>query len=634
MAFIGFSYYQECQSITQTIYPVEGGYGFTVQYKNYIQNQPHEPGVQGIVIMDYQTAIEQANIIKKGLQINIFNCLTASAFDGTWTQIATPGASTRWGAVGFSIGDKGYMGTGTIGLTELADFWEYDPSSNTWTQKADYGGGARDFASSFVIGDKGYVGTGANSVNYHQSNFFEYNPSSNTWTQKTSYNKSLSKAVGFSVGTKGYIAGGVDATQFHKTIYEYNPSTNKWINKTDCPIDLVAASSFTLSNTAYVITGSTYAYNPSSDSWTLKADYPGPGESASFSIGSRGYTGTGSGGSKLFYEYNPSTNAWTARSDFGGTGRRLGVGFSIGDCGYIGTGRLDSGAYTIDFWNFSEQFSTLSGYVTNNFNNSVSSATITLNNSGGSTTSNDTGYYEITGIPSSTYSITATSPTHQDYSDTVSITADTEKNISMTRLTPALPNVGIIDSSESTLRIGWKENAVVDSVRIYQGTNTNLIATEDTSYVSLASYTVENLDADTGYNFWLEPWDGSVSGSKYYVSGTTDGDGGGGGGGGGDPTPTATGTPGPTAPPYTNYTDEDWLNLTRYEQEYILFEHDTLNVTIGTYTPKPVNVSFWFIVLIAGILSTIYGLFTKGGELMFSGGLVTFVIAMIKLGMF
>jgi len=78
----------------------------------------------------------------------------------------------------------------------------------------------------------------------------------------------------------------------------------------------------------------------------------------------------------------------------------------------------------------------LTGYVTNNLGNSVSAATITLNNSGGSTNSNDTGYYEITGISSGTYSITATSPTHEDYSDTVSITADTEKNITMTRLNP------------------------------------------------------------------------------------------------------------------------------------------------------------------------------------------------------
>ena len=40
------------------------------------------------------------------------------------------------------------------------DFWEYDPVANTWTQKADFGGAARDSAVGFSIGSKGYIGTG------------------------------------------------------------------------------------------------------------------------------------------------------------------------------------------------------------------------------------------------------------------------------------------------------------------------------------------------------------------------------------------------------------------------------------------------------------------------------------------
>ena len=40
------------------------------------------------------------------------------------------------------------------------DFWEYDPTANTWTQKADFGGTARKNAVGFSIGTKGYIGTG------------------------------------------------------------------------------------------------------------------------------------------------------------------------------------------------------------------------------------------------------------------------------------------------------------------------------------------------------------------------------------------------------------------------------------------------------------------------------------------
>jgi hypothetical protein len=44
--------------------------------------------------------------------------------------------------VGFSIGNKGYLGTGLDHdyPSYKKDFWEYDPVANAWTQKADFGG--------------------------------------------------------------------------------------------------------------------------------------------------------------------------------------------------------------------------------------------------------------------------------------------------------------------------------------------------------------------------------------------------------------------------------------------------------------------------------------------------------------
>ena len=77
----------------------------------------------------------------------------------TWTQKADFGGTARYGAVGFSIGSKGYIGTGYDG-SYIKDFWEYDPAANTWTQKADFGGTARYGAVGFSIGSKGYIGTG------------------------------------------------------------------------------------------------------------------------------------------------------------------------------------------------------------------------------------------------------------------------------------------------------------------------------------------------------------------------------------------------------------------------------------------------------------------------------------------
>src|SRR6476660_6387769 len=80
---------------------------------------------------------------------------------GTWTRKADFGGGIRSFTVAFSIGEKGYVGTGEDeNFTVRKDFWEYDPAADTWTQKANFGGGPRYAAVGFGIGKKGYVGTG------------------------------------------------------------------------------------------------------------------------------------------------------------------------------------------------------------------------------------------------------------------------------------------------------------------------------------------------------------------------------------------------------------------------------------------------------------------------------------------
>ena len=64
--------------------------------------------------------------------------------------------------------DKGYIGTGQdLNGAWRKDFWEYDPAANTWTQKADFGGTERRGALGFSIGNKGYIGTGYNGTVRH-----------------------------------------------------------------------------------------------------------------------------------------------------------------------------------------------------------------------------------------------------------------------------------------------------------------------------------------------------------------------------------------------------------------------------------------------------------------------------------
>src|SRR6266496_2876260 len=85
-------------------------------------------------------------------------------------------------ATGFSIGTKGYIGTGYDNFNNaLKDFWEYDPTTNTWKQKADFGGTARYYTTGFSIGTKGYIGTGVeNGGASFVKDFWEYDPTTNT----------------------------------------------------------------------------------------------------------------------------------------------------------------------------------------------------------------------------------------------------------------------------------------------------------------------------------------------------------------------------------------------------------------------------------------------------------------------
>src|SRR5436189_103819 len=128
--------------------------------------------------------------------------VTSSWAQDTWIQKADFGGTPRYGAVGFSIGAKGYIGTGYNG-TYLKDFWEYDPATDAWTQKANFGGAGRQGAVGFSSGSKGYVGTGfSNFGSFHYySDFWEYDPTANSWIEKADFRGTARDwATGFTIG--------------------------------------------------------------------------------------------------------------------------------------------------------------------------------------------------------------------------------------------------------------------------------------------------------------------------------------------------------------------------------------------------------------------------------------------------
>jgi N-acetylneuraminic acid mutarotase len=293
--------------------------------------------------------------------------LNTSAIGDYWSQKAALTSITpRHNGIALSIGTKAYVGMGMNTSTTpntFNDFWEYDPAMNTWTQKANFAGGVRAAAVGFSIGSKGYVGTGFDySTNTYKNDFWEYDPIANTWTQKANFVSVRSLAVGFGLGSKGYIGTGISnvTPYYYNDFWEYDPSNNTWTQKTNfAGTARCAASAFCIGNLAYVGTGELSAststtdiwqYDPSANTWTQKTSYPGsPIKScASFNIGTKGYITTGmtsSGKSNMTYEYDPLSNTWVNKASFSNGPRAYASGFSIGNKGYITLGLNDSSPY-------------------------------------------------------------------------------------------------------------------------------------------------------------------------------------------------------------------------------------------------------------------------------------------------
>ena len=224
-------------------------------------------------------------------------------------------AEFRYRAAAFSIGNKGYIGTGLAPGKRNNDLWEYNPDSDTWQQLADLPAPGREGAVGFSINGKGYIGGGLTNTQGLHNDFWEYNPQTDQWTQKADIRidfASRGSLVSFSIGSRGYIKA---------SFIDYNFSE----------------------------------YDPLSDRWLEKANFPGSGRLnlVGFAIGTKGYIGTGFARFEFtseFWEYDPATNQWSEKADFPGSPRGGAVGFSIGDKGYIGLGNAGGGIFPKDFW--------------------------------------------------------------------------------------------------------------------------------------------------------------------------------------------------------------------------------------------------------------------------------------------
>lgn len=297
--------------------------------------------------------------------------LNAQTPDG-WIQKANSGTGNRQGAVGFSINDKGYIGTGLVGGSYKNDFWEYNPITDVWSQKANFGGANRQYAVGFSITNKGYIGTGfIATFPPFKKDFWEYDPTNNTWIQKTDFpGTSRVNALGFSIGNKGYIGCGQNSSNgVFSDFWEYDPITDSWTQIADYGGGVRSYNTvFTIGSKAFVGLGADavnqyrkdfWQYDQNTGIWTQIANYGGSSRfsAVGFSIANKGYVGLGTEAPNTnpndMWEYTPLSNTWTQKNQFPGVGRNSSLAFNINCKGYIGTGAATVTPYDLlDFWEY------------------------------------------------------------------------------------------------------------------------------------------------------------------------------------------------------------------------------------------------------------------------------------------
>ena len=297
---------------------------------------------------------------------------------GLWVQLGDFAGVGRVRSFGFTIGNKGYVlgGNADSGFNQflLNDFWEYDPATDKWTRKADYPGLAGEYVRGFSINNKGYMGTGygkrilvPGDDSPQNDDFWEYDPAVDKWTRKADFaGGKRENVVAFAINGTGYMGLGTnnnyDAN--YKDFWKYDVTADKWTRVADYPgSGSFGAIGFAVNDKGYAGLGGAapdiaakdiWEYDAAANKWTKKADFTGKARafSGQFVIGTDGYAGMGStitATAEDWYKYDTLTDKWSKITNLPGAVRYDMISFSINGVGYIGTGNP---GLLKDFWKY------------------------------------------------------------------------------------------------------------------------------------------------------------------------------------------------------------------------------------------------------------------------------------------
>jgi len=288
-------------------------------------------------------------------------CWEYDTTNDSWTTIANLPEPVSGEA--FVIGSKAYIPEGENSNGTLKDGYSYDTATKAWTSFTNLGanGIERRWSVAFSIGNYGYIGTGSDSLGNDLNDYWQWVPCNTSCSLDANFTYVIGSGgqVTFTNASKGTVANtsynwsAGDGTG-HGTnkgfTYTYTANGTYLVNLRisdstgTCVSD--TSASITISNTPDLC-----------NNWKKMSAFSGVtrDQGASFSIGQYGFIGGGwNGGSsyyKDFYKWNQLTNNWSAIANYPGVGSVAQIAFAINGYGYVGMGD-GSGGVSNDLWRY------------------------------------------------------------------------------------------------------------------------------------------------------------------------------------------------------------------------------------------------------------------------------------------
>ena len=293
------------------------------------------------------TVGEQSVKPARNLQVN---------WRSTWTRKNDFPGVTRSTGIGFTIGQKGYVGLG-YNYTQrkyLNDLWEYNQVSDSWVQKADYIGNSSTCKFCITMNGEGYTGLGMVEDSREQlKNCYKYNPENNSWTQIADFGgKGRQSPLSYIYNGNLYVGAGIHfpsqsegPAYFEYSLFDcwsYNPQTNSWSPATEIPDYTANDATLTIDNIVYKIGGNS-TWKISGGSWVLKDEISFLGGSyiVPFTIGTKGYLHRDYTREPAVFEYDPRTGKTVTFKIPEQVANRNPSVFVIGNKGYLVGGDVD-----------------------------------------------------------------------------------------------------------------------------------------------------------------------------------------------------------------------------------------------------------------------------------------------------